>query len=256
MWRGLHSGLLPAQAEAEVLVKEQGLGDPAWSNPTSDLWLPEPSLPPAVVPLALTGGALLGGMAASRETVTVTPGSPEEWAQARADAGIRLPKARAWLLSMLGWGGRSQCRQGTCNGCLPGRCPERASSSPKKEGWGPGPHVHGMDPPQHDITGRNICSEAQLLMASSKLRPKASEATVAHISPRVQRTRHGSAISLLPSTQPRAPALSPPPLILPGTGITTSVKSSCTFPYPRKLELSLLQNFHPQYNFLSIYLSH
>lgn len=124
-------------------MKEQGLGDPARSNPTLDLWLPEPFLPPVVVPLALTGGALLGGMAASRETVTMTPGSPEEWAQKPGlmQASLRLPKARAWLLSMLGWGSRSQCRQGTCNGCLPGHCPERASSSPKQEGWGPGPHV-------------------------------------------------------------------------------------------------------------------
>lgn len=106
VWRGLHSGLLPAQAEAEVLVKEQGLGDPAWSNPTSDLWLPEPSLPLAVVPLALTGGALLGGMAASRETVTVTPGSPEEWAQARADAGkhqVAEGKSLAPVHAGLGW---------------------------------------------------------------------------------------------------------------------------------------------------------
>lgn len=71
------------------------------------------------------------------------PWLPEEWAQKPGlmQASLRLPKARAWLLSMLGWGSRSQCRQGTCNGCLPGHCPERASSSPKQEGWGPGPHV-------------------------------------------------------------------------------------------------------------------
>ena len=50
------------------------MGNLAWSNPTSDLWHPQPSLPRAVVPLVLAGGALLGGMAAHREKVTVTSG--------------------------------------------------------------------------------------------------------------------------------------------------------------------------------------
>ena len=154
--------------------------------------------------MALTGGALLGGMAASRGTVTVTPGSPEEWAQEPGlmQASIRLPKARTWLRSMLGWGGCSQCRQGTCNGSLPGHCPERASSaSPKQEGWGPGPQMHGIDPPPHDITGRNIFSEAQLLLALSKLRPKASGGNSRPYLP--QHTAHTPRLShLLPAQHP------------------------------------------------------
>ena len=61
---------------------------------------------------------------------------PEEWAQKPGlmQASIMLQKARAWLLSMLGWGGCSQRRQGTCHGCLPGHCPEGASSSSPEVG--------------------------------------------------------------------------------------------------------------------------
>ena len=50
------------------------MGNLAWSNHTSGLWQPQPSLPHAVVPLVLAGGALLGSMAAHKEKVTVTPG--------------------------------------------------------------------------------------------------------------------------------------------------------------------------------------
>ena len=86
---------------------------------------------------------------------------PEEWAQKSElmQASIRLQKARAWLLSMLSWGGCSQCRQGTCHGCLPGHCPEGASSSSLEVGGvGAQPQIHGTDLPQHNVTGRRFAA--------------------------------------------------------------------------------------------------
>ena len=90
---------------------------------------------------------------------------PEEWAQKSRlmQASIRLQKARAWLLSMLGWGGCSQCRQGTCHGCLPGHCTEGASSSsPEVGGVGARPQICGTDLPQHDVTGRTFAARLRI----------------------------------------------------------------------------------------------
>ena len=145
--------LLSAQGwllvEAGDLVKEQRLGDPAWSRPTSDLWPSQSSLPQAISSGCHRWGAARRpreGHSRDKVTVTLAAASLRRGLGNQVlQASIRLQKARAWLLPMLGWSGCSQCGQGTCNGCLPGHRPESASSSSPRAGGGGGRTLRFME---------------------------------------------------------------------------------------------------------------
>lgn len=172
-----------------MLVKEQGLWDPAWSRDTwsnliPGLWRLQPPCSMRWFTGPLTGGggagrALQGGLAASGEEVTVTPGCLkrlEEWAQKPGlmQASIRLQRAPAWLPSMPGWvAAASADRELAADACLDNARREL-------------PPPHGTVRHQHDVTHRNVSIEEGLLLALSRVRPWAPGANSCHLSPRTR----------------------------------------------------------------------